>query len=156
MLKLVSMTEAVFNDFKGNSQREYAKSLIQVEDVPLEEGLKNASEQFDRLVPNGLKTTDQFFFEALDEKSGKSIGYLWLGAQNRFGRKVVSINEIMIREDYRGKGLGKSLMECVEQEATKLGSNRIRLHVFHHNEIAKKLYTSMGFKVSSIDMFKII
>ncbi len=116
--------------------------------------MKNVAELFARLVPNGRETPGQLFFEVIEKKSGDSVGYLWLGIQERFGRKVTSINDIIINESRRGEGLGKTQMMCVEQESKKAGAKRIRLHVFQRNELARKLYESMGFQISSIDMFK--
>lgn len=116
--------------------------------------LKNASEQFNKLVPTGTDTHGQSFFDVLETGSGEPVGYLWLGTQNRFDRKVVSINDITIIPAYRGLGLGKSLMKLVEQEARKSGSSRIRLHVFHSNEVAKSLYLAMGFVPTNLDMRK--
>ena len=156
MAKLIPMTDEVFEEFREISQTDYGSNFSKVENVALEVGIKNAREQFGKLVPDGLRTKDQFFFEAVDDNTQDKIGYLWLGVQERFGRKVVSINEISVKPPHRGKGFGKALMNCVENEAKKVGAQRIRLHVFHHNEIARKLYSSMGFKVSSLDMFKLI
>lgn len=92
---------------------------MQVEGIPLDDGLKNASEQFSRMVGKGLETPGQFFFEAMYEKSGTPIGYLWLGIQERLGRKVVSINDIFINIPNSGYGLGKALMKCVERRQRK-------------------------------------
>lgn len=148
------MSIEAFENFKRDSQSTYATNLAQVEDIPIETALKSASEQFDKLVSNGIETSGQLFFDVLDTNSDKSVGYLWLGIQNRFGRKVVSINDISIASAHRGKGFGKSLMKLVEEEALKAGAVRIRLHVFHSNEVAKKLYLAMGFAPTNVDMRK--
>lgn len=156
MVELRIMTESVFNEFKVLSQREYAVHSSEVEGISTEDALKNVAELFARLVPNGRNTPGQLFFEVIEKKSGEAVGYLWLGIQERFGRKVTSINDIIVNESRRGEGFGKALMMCVEQESEKAGAKRIRLHVFQRNETARKLYESMGFQISSIDMFKLI
>lgn len=148
------MSAETFESFKRDSQTAYATNLSAVEEIPTEVALKSASEQFDKLVPNGPDTTEQSFFDVLETGSGKPIGYLWLGTQNRFGRKVVSINDITIKANYRGRGRGKILMKLVEEESRKIGASRIRLHVFHSNEVAKSLYLAMGFIPTSLDMRK--
>lgn len=152
MIHLKPMSVETFEKFKAESQSAYATNLAAVEVIPFEEALKNASEQFDKLVPNGTATPGQSFFDVIETNSGDSIGFLWLGFQNRFGRKVASINDISIVSKNRGKGFGKALMKLVEDEARKCAAVRIRLHVFHHNEVAKKLYLSMGFQPTSLDM----
>jgi ribosomal protein S18 acetylase RimI-like enzyme len=148
------MTVETFERFKQISQSAYAASLASVEDIPLEVAARYASEQFDKLVPNGTDTSGQSFFDVLEKNFDKPVGNLWLGTQNRFGRKVVSINDITIKSTYRGRGLGKSLMKLVEKESRKIGASRIRLHVFHSNKVAKSLYLSMGFVPTNLDMRK--
>ncbi|MEZ0391694.1 MAG: GNAT family N-acetyltransferase [Pseudobdellovibrionaceae bacterium] len=150
------MTDETFEEFKKISWAEYGSNFSEVENIPGEIGIKNAMEQFARLVPNGLDSDGQYFFDVVEDQSGEMIGFLWLGLQTRFGRAVLSINDISIVESRRGQGFGKALMKCVELEANKYGAKRIRLHVFQHNEAARKLYSSMGFQVSSVDMFKLI
>lgn len=118
----------------------------------VENVLKNVADQFARLVPDGRLTPGQLFFEVIEKKTGESVGYLWLGIQERLGRKVTSVNDIIVKSDRRGEGFGKALMKCVEQESKKAGAGRIRLHVFQRNEAARKLYESLGFQVSSVDV----
>lgn len=148
------MSPETFESFKKDSQSAYATNLSSVEEIPFEVALKSASEQFDKLVPSGIATHGQSFLDVIETDSGKTVGHLWLGIQNRFDRKVVSINDITIQSIYRGRGLGKTLMKLIEEESRKVGAVRIRLHVFDSNEVAKKLYLSMGFVPTSLDMRK--
>ncbi len=154
MLILSPMSEQNFEKFKIDSQNTYASDLAQTENIPHGKALEYASVQFNRLVPLGIHTEGQVFFEVKSAQSQSVVGYLWLGFQNRFDRKIASINDIKIYENSRGKGYGKQLMALVEEESTKAGATRIRLHVFQHNEIARSLYTAMGFEPTSIDMKK--
>ncbi len=154
MIHLKPMSVEAFEKFKTESQSTYAAHLAAVEVIPYEEALKNASEQFDKLVPSGTETPGQSFFDVIESSSGESIGFLWLGFQTRFGRKITSINDIGIDRKKRGKGLGKALMKLVEDEARKVSAVRIRLHVFHSNQVAKNLYLAMGFEPTNLDMRK--
>ncbi len=148
------MTTSEFEEFKIKSQSTYAADLAKAEDISIEDASKHTYEQFKKLVPDGIKTSGQLFFQVVKKDSQQSLGYLWLGFQNRFGRKVISINDIAINTTYRRQGFGKLLMELVEQEAKRHEAVYIRLHVFNHNEVAKQLYLSQGFNPSSIDMKK--
>jgi ribosomal protein S18 acetylase RimI-like enzyme len=48
----------------------------------------------------------------------------------------------------RGQGVGKKLMEAVLEEAdAMLGVEQVLLTVTSHNDAAKRLYVSTGFKV---------
>ncbi len=154
MIQLKPMSVEAFEKFKKDSQSAYATNLAAVEVIPYEEALQNASEQFNKLVPLGTATTGQSFFDVIESSSSNSIGFLWLGFQTRFGRKVASINDISIAPANRGKGFGKKLMKLVEEEAHKAEATRIRLHVFHSNQVAKNLYLAMGFEPTNLDMRK--
>jgi ribosomal protein S18 acetylase RimI-like enzyme len=148
------MSPESFEEFKLKSQTGYAHDLARVEEISLDMALKNAAEQFNKLVSGGTATPDHLFFDVVDQQSNQTIGFLWLGFQIRFGRKIASINDISIHESSRGKGFGKNLMKRVEEEALKAGAASVRLHVFYSNEVAKSLYLSMGFKPTNLDMRK--
>ena len=148
------MSVEAFEKFKTESQSAYAANLASAELIPYDEALKNASEQFDKLVPSGTSTPGQSFFDVIETSSGDSIGFLWIGFQTRFGRKVASINDIGIATKNRGKGFGKALMKLVEDEARKVAAVRIRLHVIHNNQVEKSLYLAMGFEPTNLDMRK--
>jgi ribosomal protein S18 acetylase RimI-like enzyme len=151
-LKPMSQTE--FDAFKLCSQREFAAALAAAHSITLEQALASASEQFGRIVPNGIQTKDHLFFEAIDRASNDSIGYIWLDLRVLLGAKVASVNDIYVREIYRNKGLGKKLMTLLEVEAKAAGASRVRLHVFQSNKVAFSLYQGMGYQISSLDMMK--
>lgn len=154
MIYLRSMTNLEFDNFKMQSQNTYAAYLAKVEGISVEETRKWASDQFNKLVPDGLQSVRQFFYQVFEKGTNQPVGYVWLGLQERFGRQIMSINDITIWTSYRGKGFGKILMSLIEQESKKREATRIRLHVFNQNEVAKGLYLSMGFEMTSIDMKK--
>jgi ribosomal protein S18 acetylase RimI-like enzyme len=154
VIYLKPMSVEAFAKFKLESQSTYANYIATQEKISTAEALNYASEQFDKLVPDGITTANQKFFEVIETNADEPIGFLWLGFQNKFGRNVVSINDINIRSADRGKGFGKALIKLVEEESLKIGATRIRLHVFHCNEVALQLYLSLGFVPTSLDMSK--
>lgn len=154
MIVLKSMSADEFEEFKAFSQDSFASNLAKTEGVSIEAGRKNAGDQFARLVPSGMGTAGQLFFEAVEDSSGNSVGYLWIGIQERFGRKIASINDIHVRNGNRGNGYGREIMRLAEEVAKREGVSRIRLHVFQSNQVARTLYESLGFKPTSIDMNK--
>ena len=58
------------------------------------------------------------------------------------------------REAQRGKGYGKQLMLLIEEKARELGLKSLGLHVFAYNDVALKLYETVGYEVSSLNMRK--
>lgn len=53
--------------------------------------------------------------------------------------------------DYRGKGIGTSLLEALTNETRKLGIKKISLSVDPNNTAAVKLYQRYGFKEVGIE-----
>ncbi|MGQ9586859.1 MAG: GNAT family N-acetyltransferase [Thermoplasmata archaeon] len=55
------------------------------------------------------------------------------------------IGGIGVRPEYRGKGIGRSLMQVAEEECRKRGVREMSLEVIEGNERAQKLYESLGY-----------
>jgi GNAT superfamily N-acetyltransferase len=62
----------------------------------------------------------------------------WLG-------RDAFIDELYLREDYRGRGWGRKTMEFIEQAARDLGIKTLHLEVVHRNTTASALYQKVGF-----------
>ena len=60
-------------------------------------------------------------------------------------RNNAGIYDIAVREDYRRKGLGRQIVECILLEAKKRGVENTYLQVMLNNEAALNLYKSMGY-----------
>ncbi|MBD2317127.1 GNAT family N-acetyltransferase [Phormidium tenue] len=56
------------------------------------------------------------------------------------------VDELYIREDYRGKGLGKQAFVVIEDYLRSQRMRSLSLVVDHWNEPAEALYTKLGFR----------
>jgi len=72
------------------------------------------------------------------------VGYA--GLSKLPGSDQADIQTIAVREDKRGLGIGKKLMDTLTLQATELGAKEIFLEVRADNSIAQKLYKLFGFK----------
>lgn len=61
-------------------------------------------------------------------------------------RPYINIHDVVILKEYRGKGLGKKLLERIIEIAEERNYCKITLEVREDNENAKKLYNKLGFK----------
>jgi GNAT superfamily N-acetyltransferase len=90
-------------------------------------------------------------FGFVAERGGERTGVAWaqfLPANDPgYGFLDESTPEISlwVREDSRGKGVGRFLLERIQREATDRGIARLSLSVEGDN-YAKQLYASMGFR----------
>lgn len=56
------------------------------------------------------------------------------------------IDELYLKSEFRGQGLGKQTMEFIEKEAFRLGVNVLHLEVEPHNIGGTELYRKNGYK----------
>ena len=57
----------------------------------------------------------------------------------------IHINNLALREQFRGRGIGTALLHHVLAEAKRLGAKRATLEVRASNEAARRLYERLGF-----------
>ncbi|MFM1845577.1 MAG: hypothetical protein RIS19_50, partial [Actinomycetota bacterium] len=72
------------------------------------------------------------------------VGYA--GLSKLAGSDQADIQTIAVRENKRGLGIGKKLMDTLTSKATELGAKQIFLEVRADNPVAQKLYELFGFK----------
>jgi ribosomal protein S18 acetylase RimI-like enzyme len=72
-----------------------------------------------------------------------------------FGGMQGIVTDLFLRRKYRGRGLGKRALDCVEAYCCSRGISAIELQVEHRNKAAQKFYRKLGFrKLSRIVMGK--
>lgn len=80
------------------------------------------------------------------EEAGEIAGYAGLSVILDEG----DITNIVINERYRGRGLGRELLERLLEAGAGRGANAFTLEVRVSNESAIQLYKSMGFEEEGI------
>ena len=63
------------------------------------------------------------------------------------------IHDVVIHKDYRGKGLGRKMMEQLVTYSKDKNYCKITLEVRSDNPVAQNLYQSLGFKACKPDMY---
>lgn len=76
------------------------------------------------------------------------IGYIILAIvySFEFGGRNAFIDELYLEHEFRGKGIGKRVMEFITEEAKKMNIKGLHLEVERHNEKALSLYRAFQFK----------
>jgi len=59
---------------------------------------------------------------------------------------VCEMKRLYVKEQFRGLGIGRALVEAVIEQARKIGYNNMRLDTVPSMEVASALYISVGFK----------
>jgi len=84
-------------------------------------------------------------------KNGKAIGFttIYKGFSSSRAEIVAVINDLYVSTSHRGNGHGKALINHAIGVAKSLGYSRLQWLTAQDNEVAQKLYDSLGANKSS-------
>ncbi len=151
MVSLQPMSQSEYDLWISKSLKTYCEEN-QKAGMSVSEALKKSEDDFSRLLPKGLQTPEQFLKSIYYED--KHAGTLWYGLRGPKDNQKVFIYDIIVDETYRGRGVGKEAMILLERDVVQLGLSHIGLHVFGHNHTARKLYKSLGYEETNVNMEK--
>jgi GNAT superfamily N-acetyltransferase len=69
-----------------------------------------------------------------------------LGCLRKIGDELGEIKRMYVRPNFRGRGIGKELLEFLFEEAKSIGYKTIRLDSARFMNVAHSLYRSFGFE----------
>jgi ribosomal protein S18 acetylase RimI-like enzyme len=118
-----------------------------------EEWSKHMLELFEKL---SKRETDRIF--VAEDGSHTFLGYLWVGEGSNMmtGKRQGFIYDIFVKREFRGRGIGKILLEKAQSYCREKGYSRILLMVSVNNANAIRLYNKMGFKTEQMYMGKVV
>jgi GNAT superfamily N-acetyltransferase len=126
-----------------------------VSDVPLLLRFSRESAEYERqpdavvikeetLVRDGFGPQPKFR-SLIAEWDGQAIGYaLFFGIYSSVKGSGIFLEDLFVREAFRGRGIGRALLAEVARIARQEGSYGIRWEVLGWNESAIKFYKSLG------------
>jgi ribosomal protein S18 acetylase RimI-like enzyme len=76
------------------------------------------------------------------EDNGKWVG---CAALRCLENHICEMKRLYVKQDFRGRGVGKILAQAVINEARAIGYAKIRLDTVDSMQAARALYTSLGF-----------
>ena len=121
--------------------------------------------------PIDIEVSKKLFQEFIsDEKLGKAflichsdegrtselVGYVILTYVFSFEYKgrIAFLDELYIKENFRGKGIGKQTIDFIKEQASNQNVKLIYLEVENHNQNAQKLYLANDFEVHNRKLLK--
>ena len=119
--------------------------------------MKDWSKNMEQVFEHFAKQKNSEIYIAEDENNG-FVGYLFVGESRNAmtGKSSGFIYDIFVKEELRGKGIGKMLIEKAEGYCRQRGYSRLSLMVSAGNQAALRLYASTGFKRDQVNMGKVI
>ena len=122
------------------------------EDPETAESITNAVAE--RLFPGGVPAQGQYVFSVTEDAS--PVGSVWIGAGQDGLSDVWFLWSIEIDVAARGHGLGHQAMKLAEDFARTGGATKLELNVFGNNSVARGLYESLGYRITTLQMSKLL
>lgn len=135
--------------------REYEQSRLKAGD-PTDVARDKARASMETSFPNGVPAPGHLVYDVITNEpdtSAKVVGYLWI-APTRESSTDWWVFDIEIDEPHRSNGFGRAAMQLAEKAAADHGAATIGLNVFGYNTTARKLYESLGYQTTSVQMRK--
>ena len=94
------------------------------------------------------------FYVAVDSEGGV-VGMVWVSISDRIsGVRFGWIHDITVDEKFRGRGIGRMLLQHAVEHFKAIGIRMIGLMVLVDNQSARELYAGEGFHDYSVYMLK--
>ncbi len=96
-------------------------------------------------IKNGSVDPTTLVFLAFHEDRPVGIATCFVGFSTFSARPVINIHDLHVAATHQRRGLGRRLLQAVEDKARALGCSKLTLEVQEHNRAALALYGRLGF-----------
>lgn len=151
-LSLRAMTAEEMADYRTQLETGYIRQQVDLGGYSEADAAERARTSLAELWPDGGPAEGHHLM--VGEVDGTAVGRLWL-AQEAKPPAVPGqawIFDIEVDEAARGRGHGRGLMQAALDMARELGCTSLGLNVFGGNDVAIKLYQSLGFRTRAMQM----
>ncbi len=105
-----------------------------------------------------ISSEDNFIFMA--RISDQAVGYVWGAIQRRpenifkYGQERIYVHQLSVESEYRRKGVGRRLMNAVENVARENGISKFVLDSWEFNKGSHTFFERLGFTCFNINMWR--
>ena len=131
----------------------YAAEIAASGSLPPEQAQAKAHRDLSELLKDGPSTAGQLIFRLVVGE--QPAGWLGLAVPQPGGDPNMAwVNDVEVDEAFRGRGYGRQAMLLAEQEAAARGMSSVGLNVHGSNAVARNLYDSLGYQVTTQQLKK--
>ncbi len=108
---------------------------------------KNSDKKIaEKFISERLQNNESIIFVAIDEKN-KTAGFVqvYFSFSSISAASALVLNDLFVKEEYRGLGVGKNLISSVIEYAKSIDTSCISLATKFDNYNAQSLYKKFGF-----------
>lgn len=151
-VRLDVMTEDEYNEYVPYVVSDYAERNVRAGTWPSAGSLKRAREDFDRLLPQGHLSTDNYLYTARDPDTETNVGNLWYAMRGAGDERNAFILNMEVSNQLRGKGYGRAMLEACARSAVSRGAKSLGIQVLGPDESSRRLFRSVGMIESRVVM----
>jgi GNAT superfamily N-acetyltransferase len=107
----------------------------------------------ERVVPALRDHPTALVLLAFDDDTAVGIAVCFRGLSTFRARPLLNIHDLAVLPPYRGRGIGRALLQAAEEHARLQGCCRLTLEVLESNAGARALYQRFGFDDSIVSRF---
>lgn len=112
---------------------------------PMGGGQPLAGKVTQKLIPALQKIEGAFSVLCFSDERAVGLVNCFQGFSTFKCQPLINIHDIVVRSDFRGKGISLKMLQLVEHEAKERGCCKLTLEVLERNDVAKSAYQRFGF-----------
>ena len=98
-----------------------------------------------RLIPGLQRHPTTLIFLAFEGEQPVGVAVCFIGFSTFAAKPLINIHDCIVLSEFRGRGVGRHLLEAVEAKACELGCCKLTLEVMDNNHRALRAYEAAGF-----------
>ncbi|MEJ2357702.1 MAG: GNAT family N-acetyltransferase [Deinococcales bacterium] len=153
-IRLAPMAPDAFEAYLARTVADYAAEHVRAGNLRPQDARARAEQQVRQLLPAGVATPGHALLHIEDGGTGERVGIVWYQLRDVGGGREAFVFDLWVDERWRRRGYASGALAEVETRAAEAGAGRVSLHVFGHNERARRLYRALGFEETDVMMAK--
>jgi ribosomal protein S18 acetylase RimI-like enzyme len=113
---------------------------------PMGMGKPLPAEIADELIPRLQAVPNARVFLAWDGDTPLGMATCFIGFSTFKARELINVHDLAVHSEHQGRGIGRKLLQHVQQYAIENGFCAVTLEVRNDNTNARTLYHHLGFK----------
>ncbi len=108
-----------------------------------------------KMLPGLKKTSNALVILAFSGQEAVGVAVCFTSFSTFAAKPCINVHDMSVKPNYRGKGVGRKLLEGVETDGRKMGCCKLTLEVRPDNKPAEHLYRSFGFGAHDFEKEKV-
>ena len=113
---------------------------------PMGGGVKLTDSARDALIPGLAAHPTTLVFLAFRDDEAIGIAVCFVGFSTFAAKPLINIHDLFVRDDARGHGVGRDLLDVVTHKSQAIGGCKVTLEVQSSNHRAREIYAAAGFE----------